>query len=55
MFKKHRKFAFFKNKQASKITSGTENVTSLIYENFILELYFGTFHFDISIILLWWR
>ena len=36
VFQKH--FTQQKKKQATKITSGRENITSLIYENFILEL-----------------
>ena len=37
---------------ASKIKSGTENLTSMIYKSYILELYFRTFHVDINIVLL---
>ena len=49
-FKKH---SIFKEKSGeSKIKRSTENLTSMIYEIFILELYIGTFHFGISIVLL---
>ena len=49
-FKKH---SIFKEKSGeSKIKRSTENLTSMIYEIFILELYIGTFYFGISIVLL---
>ena len=38
--------------RASKLESSAENATRMIYEIFILELYFETFHFGISIVLL---
>ena len=50
VFKKH-----FINKEEigpSKIKSGTENLTSMIYDRVILKLYVETFHFGISILLL---
>ena len=48
-------FIYEEKSGASKIKSGAENVTSMIYEFFILELYFGTFNFDIGFVLLLWR
>ena len=45
-------FIFTEVSETSKTKSRTENVSSMIYESFVLELYCGTFHFGISIIFL---
>ena len=37
---------------ASEIKTSTENLISMIYESFLLEYYFATFHFGISITLI---
>ena len=50
VFEKH--FIFREVSETSKTKSRTENLSSIIYESFVLELYCGTFYFGISIILL---
>ena len=44
-----------KKREATKIKSSTENLTSMIYVSFSLGLYFETFHFGVSIAQLLWR
>ena len=53
VFKKY--FIYEGKSRASKIKRSTENLTNMIYESFILELYFRTFNFGVSIVLLLWR
>ena len=45
-------FHLQRKKWSVKVKSSTENVRSIAYESFILELYFRTFHFGISLVLL---
>ena len=43
------------NSGGSKVKNNTVNLTSVIYESFIFELYFGIFSFWYRIALLLWR
>ena len=52
MLQKGFEFYYKEKSGASRIKSSTENLTSMVYESFILELYFGTFYFGISTALL---
>ena len=47
LFKKH--FSYKGKSGASKIKSSTKNLTSVIHESFVLEIYFEIFYFGISI------
>ena len=38
------------NSGGSKVKNSTVNLTSMIYESFIFELYFGIFHFGIGLL-----